>query len=47
MPPERYMIQRVAEVNLQLTEASKAGGALHNQDLALPRFFEMPTFHHG
>jgi hypothetical protein len=43
---ERYMIQRVAEVNLQPTEASKAGGALHNQDLP-PRFFEMPTFHHG
>ena len=27
------MIQRVAEVNLQPTEASKAAGALHNQDL--------------
>jgi len=40
------MIQRVAEVNLQPTEASKAAGALHNQDLP-PRFFEMPIFHHG
>ena len=40
------MIQRVAGVNVQPTEAFKAGGALHNQDLA-PRFFEMPTFHHG
>lgn len=41
------MIQRVAEVNLQPTEASKAAGALHNQDLPPPRIFEMPTFHHG
>lgn len=30
---ERYMIQRLAEVNLQPTEASKAAGALHNQNL--------------
>jgi hypothetical protein len=40
------MIQRVAEVNLQPTEASKASVVLHNQDL-FPRFLEMPTFHHG
>jgi transcription elongation GreA/GreB family factor len=33
----------IAEVNLQPAEASKAGGALHNQDLP-PRLFEMPTF---
>ena len=40
------MNQRVAEVNLLRTEASKAGGALQNQHRS-PYLFEMPAFHHG
>ena len=36
---------RIAEVNLQPTEASRAGGVLHNQNP--PSLVYMPTFHHG
>ena len=36
---------RVAEVNLQPTETSKADGVLHNQNP--PSLVYMPTFHHG